>query len=285
MLHRLRAKRWEGLPNLRSGYVRRRRLLQREGFVPKDGKDSISCATATCGDGDCCDTKGSCKDYTCSAGFVPKAGKNNLVCPAATCYDGDCCDQNGSCADYTCSSGFEPKDGKDSISCATGTCGDGDCCDQKGSCADYTCSAGFAPKAGKDSISCAAATCGDGDCCDKEVMGSCKDYTCPKDYAEKPDKASRQCAAAACVPQDCCNPDVGYCMMYGDPHFTTFDNSASIFLGTRDVWLVKSKDVFIQGRSLSVSGNAAGIAVGGAFMNNKILTIELDSDLQKSSER
>lgn len=66
---------------------------------------------------------------------------------------------------------------------------------------------------------------------------------------------------------------VGLCSVFGDPHFITFDGGHTYFLGERVIWLVKSADVWIQGISKQVTGNFAGIAIGGPFMLNHTLVL------------
>merc|ERR1719199_19598 len=106
---------------------------------------------------ECCDDKGSCKDFSCPATTQPKPGKDGIRCKNAACVVGECCDDRGSCADYTCPTDkFVPKPLKDSLTCEAATCTPEDCCTAKGSCKAYSCPAATAPKPDKDDIQCAA---------------------------------------------------------------------------------------------------------------------------------
>lgn len=55
------------------------------------------------------------------------------------------------------------------------------------------------------------------------------------------------------------------------------------FAGTRDFWIVKSEDAWIQGRAEGIPGFTKGFAVGGNFMNGHKLTF-LNQGLSTSGE-
>jgi len=66
------------------------------------------------------------------------------------------------------------------------------------------------------------------------------------------------------------------CLIWGDPHVMTFDGAYPNFYGQGEYWIVKTKEVSIQGRYLatpSTNGLAAThqIVIGGSFMlGNKL---------------
>eukprot|EP00930_Biecheleria_cincta_P032893 TRINITY_DN2278_c0_g1_i2.p1 TRINITY_DN2278_c0_g1~~TRINITY_DN2278_c0_g1_i2.p1 ORF type:complete len:780 (-),score=102.97 TRINITY_DN2278_c0_g1_i2:98-2437(-) len=71
---------------------------------------------------------------------------------------------------------------------------------------------------------------------------------------------------------------VGFCLIWGDPHFRTFDDAFPTFLGAGVFWIVKSPGVSIQGRYLPTPfthGLAAmnQIVVGGPFMGNCVVSV------------
>mmetsp|Transcript_93295 Transcript_93295/g.269433 ORF Transcript_93295/g.269433 Transcript_93295/m.269433 type:complete len:411 (+) Transcript_93295:119-1351(+) len=71
---------------------------------------------------------------------------------------------------------------------------------------------------------------------------------------------------------------VGSCLVWGDPHFETFDHSFPSFFEEGDQWLVKSNTVSIQGRFLATpftNGLAAtnSIAVGGPFLHGHTIVV------------
>jgi len=77
-------------------------------------------------------------------------------------------------------------------------------------------------------------------------------------------------------------PSVGDCTFWGDPHMKTFDGARPSYYGDGEVWIVKSKEVKIQGRfegTVYTKGLAAtnAVAVSGPFIQNhviKVFTIE-----------
>lgn len=72
--------------------------------------------------------------------------------------------------------------------------------------------------------------------------------------------------------------EVGSCLLWGDPHITTFDGAGSNFYGEGIVWMVKSSSVHVQARYLSTPythGLAAthDIVVGGPFLKGHVLKV------------
>jgi len=70
----------------------------------------------------------------------------------------------------------------------------------------------------------------------------------------------------------------GSCLVWGDPHVSTFDHASPNFFEQGDAWLVRSQDVHIQARYLATpftNGLAAtnAIAVGGPFLNGHTISI------------
>jgi hypothetical protein len=68
------------------------------------------------------------------------------------------------------------------------------------------------------------------------------------------------------------------CLIWGDPHIQTFDNSRADFFGEGIKWIVKSDRVHIQGRYKATpftNGLAAtnSVAVGGPFLNGHVLKV------------
>jgi hypothetical protein len=68
------------------------------------------------------------------------------------------------------------------------------------------------------------------------------------------------------------------CLIWGDPHIQTFDNSRADFFGEGIKWIVKSDSVHIQGRYKATpftNGLAAtnSVAVGGPFLNGHVLKV------------
>merc|ERR1712087_1045271 len=66
----------------------------------------------------------------------------------------------------------------------------------------------------------------------------------------------------------------GVCKVYGDPHVTTFDGSHASFYSQGEYWIVKSSEVWIQGRYLPTpvtNGLSVmrEIAIGGPFLNGE----------------
>lgn len=69
-----------------------------------------------------------------------------------------------------------------------------------------------------------------------------------------------------------------YCSLWGDPHVETFDNSFPSLLSEGEYWIVKSKDVQIQGRFLATPfthGLAAmhSVVVGGPFLHQHAIQV------------
>jgi len=69
-------------------------------------------------------------------------------------------------------------------------------------------------------------------------------------------------------------PTCGVCKVYGDPHVTTFDGSHASFYSQGEYWIVKSSEVWIQGRYLPTpvtNGLSVmkEIAIGGPFLNGE----------------
>jgi len=73
-------------------------------------------------------------------------------------------------------------------------------------------------------------------------------------------------------------PQHGECTFWGDPHFVTFDGARPSFYGEGEFYVVKSRQVSIQGRFMGTNytkGLAATnkIAVGGPFLQNHVVEV------------
>jgi hypothetical protein len=71
---------------------------------------------------------------------------------------------------------------------------------------------------------------------------------------------------------------LGECLVWGDPHISTFDRSRADFYGEGIRWLVRSKEVSIQARYKATpftNGLAAtqAIAIGGAALQGHVLKV------------
>merc|ERR1712217_256969 len=70
----------------------------------------------------------------------------------------------------------------------------------------------------------------------------------------------------------------GSCLVWGDPHVTTFDGKHADYYSTGEYWIVKSQSVWIQGRyapTQATSGLAVlkEIGVGGPFLQGNKLVV------------
>jgi hypothetical protein len=75
---------------------------------------------------------------------------------------------------------------------------------------------------------------------------------------------------------------VGTCTLWGDPHIRTFDGIRSDYYSPGEFWIVKSDNVWIQGRYLPTKvtsglGVTKSIAVGGPFLKGHKLRVEVRS--------
>eukprot|EP00971_Amphidinium_carterae_P301990 5999731-Amphidinium_carterae.1 len=73
-------------------------------------------------------------------------------------------------------------------------------------------------------------------------------------------------------------PTTAYCTIFGDPHVRSFDELHAAYMEEGDVWLVKNKHVFIQGRFARAKKGVqrsflVGVVVGGPFLDGNTLTI------------
>lgn len=69
------------------------------------------------------------------------------------------------------------------------------------------------------------------------------------------------------------------CLFWGDPHILTFDGQRPSFYGDGEYWIVKNKDIHIQGRYMGTKytlGLAATqkVAVGGPFLKGHTIEVE-----------
>jgi len=77
---------------------------------------------------------------------------------------------------------------------------------------------------------------------------------------------------------------IGECTFWGDPHIESFDGGRPSFYGNGEMWIVKSEQIWIQGRYLGTSwthGLAATskIVVGGPFLQGHHIEVgTMDSD-------
>jgi hypothetical protein len=71
---------------------------------------------------------------------------------------------------------------------------------------------------------------------------------------------------------------VGVCKLWGDPHILTFDHMRADYYSPGEFWIVKSDNVWIQGRYLPTKvtsglGVTKSIAVGGPFLKGHKLIV------------
>jgi len=74
------------------------------------------------------------------------------------------------------------------------------------------------------------------------------------------------------------NPTIGECTFWGDPHIKTFDGGRPSFYGDGEFWILKSRDIFIQGRyqgTKYTEGLAATnkVIVSGPFIQGRRITV------------
>lgn len=91
---------------------------------------------------------------------------------------------------------------------------------------------------------------------------------------------NKECACqCACAESDFTEAvPVGTCLLWGDPHITTFDGLRSDYFGQGIVWMVKSAQVKVQVRYMATpytNGLAAthDIVVGGPFLKGHVLKV------------
>jgi len=73
-------------------------------------------------------------------------------------------------------------------------------------------------------------------------------------------------------------PIFGECLMWGDPHIKTFDGGRPSFYGEGEYWIIKSRQVWIQGRYLATpytEGLSAvnKVIVGGPFLQGHKIAV------------
>jgi len=100
--------------------------------------------------------------------------------------------------------------------------------------------------------------------------------------------AERRCCGSKFRIETSLRPVTSTCTIWGDPHIDVFDNGlfgtkktepVSIY-SSGDFWLVKNKDVKIQGRygttiyTTDARSSLLAMAIGGPFLKNKTLIIE-----------
>mmetsp|Transcript_54551 Transcript_54551/g.100982 ORF Transcript_54551/g.100982 Transcript_54551/m.100982 type:complete len:962 (+) Transcript_54551:64-2949(+) len=116
---------------------------------------------------------------------------------------------------------------------------------------------------------------------------------CGRGAAFESSEQSIDCSKCVKVEEQC-----GQCVLWGDPHIVPFDRDVRPQNGRGsnvnlynygDYWIVRSYDVFIQGRywSSKYRGNSMtrGLAVGGPFLQGNVLMIEpLDGTVEWNGE-
>jgi len=107
---------------------------------------------------------------------------------------------------------------------------------------------------------------------DKGTLEACSNAECMR----KVGPGATTTTTTECVGKDC--------TFWGDPHVHSFDQMSFSDTQEGDMWLVKSKDVFIQGR-FGIAKNSKhsflkAVAVGGPFLEGNTLTLgTLDGDV------
>eukprot|EP00930_Biecheleria_cincta_P043568 TRINITY_DN29900_c0_g1_i1.p1 TRINITY_DN29900_c0_g1~~TRINITY_DN29900_c0_g1_i1.p1 ORF type:complete len:632 (-),score=76.34 TRINITY_DN29900_c0_g1_i1:48-1943(-) len=88
----------------------------------------------------------------------------------------------------------------------------------------------------------------------------------------------RTCACPGTGITSSCIAPTRDCLIWGDPHFMTFDSTRADFFDEGEYWIVKSPKIHIQGRYLATPfthGLAAlsKIAVGGPFIGKHVIVV------------
>jgi len=77
---------------------------------------------------------------------------------------------------------------------------------------------------------------------------------------------------------------IGECKLWGDPHILTFDHMRADYYSPGEFWIVKSDNVWIQGRYLPTKvtsglGVTKSIAIGGPFLKGHKLIVAVRSTI------
>jgi hypothetical protein len=115
-------------------------------------------------------------------------------------------------------------------------------------------------------------------CC---ITSKCQDgVTCNGDAAcRQCEQTNHELCCAGNPGAPGCAVDVGRCIFWGDPHIVTWDGARPSFYGDGEFWIVKNKQVYIQGRYMGTKytyGLAATnkVVIGGPFLKGHTISVE-----------